>query len=104
MKNMEVLHENKVGLVAQCNCCNEIQIHIDNVILNLTIKEFTTFLELFNKIDINELNKNKSLEKIIIITPFNKVSLKLSTEEINNLSELLNISNVMLNIKSLINA
>ncbi|GAB4254810.1 MAG: hypothetical protein Kow0079_11330 [Vicingaceae bacterium] len=101
--SMTILHENELGAIAQCNCCNEIQINIEHMVLTITKEEYSNFSYLVNKISLNEINENDISKQFVLVTPLKGVAFKLSFHELFLFKELIDVSNLILTTKEILN-
>ena len=104
-KSMKLLHKNYFGYVAKCKCCKDIQLGLGNVILTFTEQDYFDFGSFFDEIRENYKaieDKNNFKKKYIISTGYNGVILSLSYKELEYTIELLNFSNIMLFVNSVI--
>tara|TARA_Y100000589_G_scaffold136859_1_gene130901 strand:+ start:4102 stop:4416 length:315 start_codon:yes stop_codon:yes gene_type:complete len=100
---MTILHKNELGTIVQCNCCNEFQINIEHMVLILTKEEFSNFSYLINKISLNEIYENDISKQFMLVTPLKGVAFKLSFHELFLFKELIDISNLILTTKEILN-
>jgi hypothetical protein len=101
---MTVLHYNDFGNIAKCNCCQDIQLSLGNVILSFSEEEYHQFDSFFDEIRIDfEIEKpSKSCsKKYVIVTNHKGITLSLSYVDLSNTIELLNFSTLMLSINHL---
>ena len=101
---MKVLHKNDFGYIAKCNCCNQLQLCLGNMIRTFTADEYAEFDLFFNEIRAyfsTEKNDKDPIRKYIIQTNLNGLILGFSYQELQDTIELLNFSNIMLSVNHL---
>lgn len=99
-----VLHENDFGNVSKCSCCRELQLHLGNIVLHFSEKEFYRFDQFFDRIrkDFSYEKPTKSKKrKYIIVTDQKGLVLALSYPELKQTIELLNFTSIMLSVNKL---
>jgi len=101
---MNVLHHNRFGNIAKCECCQDLQLSLGNVILTFSEEEYYEFDSFFNEIredfETEKPNENCS-KKYVIVTNHKGIILSLSFQELFNTIELLNFSTIMLSVNKL---
>jgi hypothetical protein len=103
---MKILHENNFGHIAKCQCCEELQLNLGNVLLTFSEEEYLQFDNFFDEIrtdiftDTSYINPNR---KYVVVTNYKGVVLSLTHTELVNTIELLNFSTMMISVNKLMN-
>jgi hypothetical protein len=103
-ENERILHQNKLGTIAQCLSCENISIIVNNLNYVCNEQEYNELFKIVENIDHNLENyiyKIMGVNYVIINTPIDKVNLIFNLNEFENLTELLNQSKYMLEVHKL---
>jgi lauroyl/myristoyl acyltransferase len=103
-ENERILHQNKLGTIAQCFSCEKISIIVNNLNYVCNEQEYNELFKIVENIDHNLENyicEIMGVNYVIINTPIDKVNLIFNLNEIENLTELLNQSKYMLEVHKL---
>jgi hypothetical protein len=106
-KTMEILHKNKFGHIAKCQCCEELQLNLGNVLLTFSENDYLKFDNFFDEIRADIVtNKSRinSKKKYVIVTNYNGLVLSLTHDELLNTMELLNFSTIMISVNNLMSS
>lgn len=107
MKGQTVIHANQFGYVSRCNCCQDLQLCLGNVVLTLGKSDFTNFKRCF--FELNDpttvrLHRTGRIKRYSFHTSYSDLTLSLSKKEYRltvdllNLAELDNVINGQLEI------
>lgn len=97
-----ILHCNELGYVSQCDCCNDIHLCIGNLALSLSRTDFFLFKKNFfelNDLTALRLHKNSKEPRFLFVTSFSDLSLSLSKSEYKLCCDLLQVSQVLLELR-----
>ncbi len=99
------LHNCRLGYVAKCESCDQVQFMIGNIFSWMSLRDFKSFLKALNRIDLHD----KSLwsdfggtSKIMIKTPVDNMMLTFSTEEFSEFLDMLNMARLVMDGESLV--
>ena len=102
-KTLNILHENEFGHIAICNCCGQYHISMGNVILTLDDTEFKEFIDyMYDMNSYARIEKAQYNRKFMLRFNEENVVLAFSRKEIKETLELINVSRIMIEAKSLI--
>jgi len=101
---MVVLHHNFFGNISKCNCCNNLQLTIGNVIIPLTEEEYFEFDEFFDEVREDfktEKKTNSKRKEYVVRTSVDNLILVFSYQELRATLELLTFATLMLTVNKL---
>ena len=101
---MKVLHENKFGHIARCQCCQELQIKLGNVVLSFSDDQYSQFDNFFNEIREDIFTEKlcfKKNRRYVVVTNYKGVVLSLTHTELLDTIELLNFSTMMISVNEI---
>ena len=102
-KQMKVLHQNSLGYIAKCKCCDDIQIKFGNAILSFTNDEYKDFDMFFDAIKQDfELEPRDFKCDYLVNTDIDGLILSFTYSELSQAIELMNFSNVILSCNKLL--
>lgn len=95
MKGHTVIHANQFGYVARCNCCQELQLCLGNIVLVLGTNDFANFKRCFfelNDRDSARLHRDGRIKRYSFLTSYSDLTLSLSENEYRLTEDLLNMA------------
>lgn len=105
MCNLKTLHHNEFGYVAKCKKCNHIQLAFGTVAMIQEEEEFYQFKKYVSKHLTANYSEYETIcpnqKSIYLQTPLNNIRFSFSKNELKQLNELLDQSNLMLEIEKI---
>ena len=100
-KTHQNLHQNNIGKVTQCNCCDKLQILIGTTLMTLNEEDFNSCFDSLNQLA-DDLAKTKHIETIYLRTPSNHVYITLSQEQFHEAIDLLKGASIIIEINKIL--
>lgn len=97
----ETLHENEFGQVLLCGCCNDLQLHFGNVLIQMPIKGVENLHIVIQEMAQRHANCPPN-GRFIIRTPQKNMSITASKAEFAGLIELIDTSLYMYEVKKVL--
>ena len=101
-KTHDILHQNSIGQVTRCNCCNKIQILIGTTLMTVNRIDFDSCFNSLNQLATN-FESATHVQKIYLRTPSNHVYIALSQTQFFEAIDLLKGASVLLEVKEILN-
>ncbi|MCJ8289192.1 MAG: hypothetical protein HRT58_08520 [Crocinitomicaceae bacterium] len=95
MKNHTIIHTNPFGYISRCNCCQDLQLCLGNVVLVLGESDFANFKRSFFELnDFNSVRVHREgrVKRFTFLTSYSDMTLSLSKQEFHFTEDLLNIA------------
>lgn len=99
--NTEILHQNEVGKVMTCTCCEDMQVHFGNVMLQMPIQGVRNLTTVLHKMG-EEYADRVPAGKYVIRTPQQNMFITATQSELQGLVELLDTSLYMQEVKKML--
>ncbi len=100
-KSHTVLHQNDIGQVTKCNCCEQLQILVGTTLMTLNQKDFDACFSSLNKLAEN-LESTDHVETIYLRTPSNDVYITLSQKQFFKTIDLLKGASMLLEVNEIL--
>lgn len=100
-KTHKLLHQNTIGQVSACNCCEKLQVLIGTTLMTLNVQEFESCFASLCKLE-KSLKTSAPIQTIYLRTPSNDVHITLSQKQFEEAVDLLRGASVLLEINQIL--
>lgn len=97
----KVLHQNNIGKVTKCNCCEKLQVLIGTTLMTLNQEDFESCLSSLSDLAY-DLKRKNHIQTIYLRTPSNAVYITLSQHQFLDTIDLLKGASLMLEINGIL--